>query len=198
MEHIDTHCKNEWAVFIHWISFTGPFWSQFLLKFKELSDGNPISLRWDNGIRIIGSKKWIAWTDPNIIITRVGKLPCSGLLGFRASSLSLNVKSNKKPWVKWGVTSVRSTRLWQKYYFFSPHLEFFLLKLYCIWHLAQFYSHLNFEAPVIRIRFQIVQFSFRCVFKSIHFGLSIQIFAFLWSFHRFRVSRRWKRIRVSV
>ena len=34
------------------------------------------------------------------------------------------------------------------------------------------------QAPVTRIRFQIVPFSFRCVFKSIHFGLRIQMFAF--------------------
>ena len=34
------------------------------------------------------------------------------------------------------------------------------------------------KAPVTRIRFQIVPFSYRCIFKSIHFGLSIQTFAF--------------------
>ena len=35
------------------------------------------------------------------------------------------------------------------------------------------------KAPVTRIRFQIIPFSYRCVFKSIHFGLHIQMFAFL-------------------
>ena len=34
------------------------------------------------------------------------------------------------------------------------------------------------KAPVTRMRFQIVPFSYRCVFKSIHFGLPIQMFAF--------------------
>ena len=34
------------------------------------------------------------------------------------------------------------------------------------------------NAPVTRMRFQIVAFSYRCVFKSIHFGLLIQMFAF--------------------
>ena len=32
--------------------------------------------------------------------------------------------------------------------------------------------------PVTRIRFQIVSFSFRCVFKSVHFGLRIQMLEF--------------------
>ena len=31
-------------------------------------------------------------------------------------------------------------------------------------------------------RFQMFPFSFRCVFKSIHFGLRIQMFVFSWSF----------------
>ena len=35
------------------------------------------------------------------------------------------------------------------------------------------------KAPVTRMRFQIVPFSYRCVFKSIYFGLPIQMFAFL-------------------
>ena len=34
------------------------------------------------------------------------------------------------------------------------------------------------KAPVTRMPFQIVPFSYRCVFKSIHFGLRIQMFAF--------------------
>ena len=34
------------------------------------------------------------------------------------------------------------------------------------------------EAPVTRLRFQIVPFSYRCVAKSIHFGLLIQMFVF--------------------
>ena len=37
------------------------------------------------------------------------------------------------------------------------------------------------KALVTRIRFQIVLFSYRCVFKSVHFGLRIQIFAFSYS-----------------
>ena len=41
-------------------------------------------------------------------------------------------------------------------------------------------------APATRIRFQIVPFSFRCVFKSIHFGLRIQMFTFSLSFSSFR------------
>ena len=36
------------------------------------------------------------------------------------------------------------------------------------------------KAPVTRMGFQIaVPFSYRCVFRSIHFGLRIQMFAFL-------------------
>ena len=34
------------------------------------------------------------------------------------------------------------------------------------------------KAPVTRMRFQIVPFSCRCVFESIHFGLPNQMFAF--------------------
>ena len=34
------------------------------------------------------------------------------------------------------------------------------------------------KAPHTRTRFLIIPFSFRCVFKSIHFGLRIQMFAF--------------------
>ena len=34
------------------------------------------------------------------------------------------------------------------------------------------------KAPVTRMRFQIVPFSYRCVFRSSHFGLGIQMFAF--------------------
>ena len=34
------------------------------------------------------------------------------------------------------------------------------------------------NAPVTRMGFQIVAFSYRCVFISIHFGLRIQMFAF--------------------
>ena len=34
------------------------------------------------------------------------------------------------------------------------------------------------NAPFTRMRFQIVLFSYRCVFKSIHFGLHVQMFAF--------------------
>ena len=34
------------------------------------------------------------------------------------------------------------------------------------------------KAPITRMRFQIVPFSYRCVFKSIHFGLRIQMFSF--------------------
>ena len=34
------------------------------------------------------------------------------------------------------------------------------------------------KAPVTRTGFQIVRFSDCCVFKSIHFGLPIQMFAF--------------------
>ena len=34
------------------------------------------------------------------------------------------------------------------------------------------------KAPVTRMRFQIVSFSYPCVFKQIEFGLRIQIFAF--------------------
>ena len=34
------------------------------------------------------------------------------------------------------------------------------------------------KALVTRMRFQIVPFSYRCVFKSVQFGLPIQIFAF--------------------
>ena len=34
------------------------------------------------------------------------------------------------------------------------------------------------KAPVTRMGLQIVPFSFRCVFRSIHFGLPIQMFAF--------------------
>ena len=41
------------------------------------------------------------------------------------------------------------------------------------------------KAPVTRMRFQIVQFSYRCVFKSIHFG-----FRFHNRLHRFRMNRR--------
>ena len=33
------------------------------------------------------------------------------------------------------------------------------------------------KVPVTRIRFQIVPFSFPCVYRSIHFGLRIQMFA---------------------
>ena len=38
------------------------------------------------------------------------------------------------------------------------------------------------------MRFQIVPFSFRCIFKSIHFGLRFHN-----RLHRFLVNRRWKR-----
>ena len=34
------------------------------------------------------------------------------------------------------------------------------------------------KASVTRMSFQIVPFSYRCVFRSIHFGLRIQTFAF--------------------
>ena len=34
------------------------------------------------------------------------------------------------------------------------------------------------NAPVTRMHFQIVPFSYRCVFKSIHFDLRVEIFAF--------------------
>ena len=34
------------------------------------------------------------------------------------------------------------------------------------------------KAPVTRMRFEIVLFSYRCIFKSTHFGLRIQMFAF--------------------
>ena len=34
------------------------------------------------------------------------------------------------------------------------------------------------KAPVLRRRFQIVPFSYRSIFISIHFGLRIQMFAF--------------------
>ena len=34
------------------------------------------------------------------------------------------------------------------------------------------------KAPVTRMRFQIAPFSYRCIFKLIHFGLCIQMFAF--------------------
>ena len=34
------------------------------------------------------------------------------------------------------------------------------------------------KAPVTRMRFQIVPFSYRCVFKLIHFGVRIQMFVF--------------------
>ena len=34
------------------------------------------------------------------------------------------------------------------------------------------------KAPFTRMRFQIVPFLYRCVFKSIRFGLRIQMFAF--------------------
>ena len=34
------------------------------------------------------------------------------------------------------------------------------------------------KAPVTRMRFQIVPFSYACVFKWIQFGLRIQMFAF--------------------
>ena len=34
------------------------------------------------------------------------------------------------------------------------------------------------KVPVTRMGFQIVPFSYRCVFKSIHFGLRIEIFPF--------------------
>ena len=47
------------------------------------------------------------------------------------------------------------------------------------------------KAAVTRIRFQIVPFSFRCVFKSIHFGLRIQMFAFSWWFSSFPCEQRW-------
>ena len=40
------------------------------------------------------------------------------------------------------------------------------------------------KAPVTRMRFQIVAFSYRCVFKSIHFGLRFHN-----RLHRFRVKR---------
>ena len=36
----------------------------------------------------------------------------------------------------------------------------------------------NLQVPVTQMRFQIVAFSYSCVFKSIHFGLPIQMFAF--------------------
>ena len=35
------------------------------------------------------------------------------------------------------------------------------------------------KALVTRMRFQVVPFSYRCIFKSIHFGLHTQMFAFL-------------------
>ena len=41
------------------------------------------------------------------------------------------------------------------------------------------------KTPVTPMRFQIVPFSYRCVFKSIHFGFSIQMFAFSSSFSSF-------------
>ena len=41
------------------------------------------------------------------------------------------------------------------------------------------------KAPVTQMRFHIVPFSYRCVFKSIHFGLHIHN-----RLHRFRVNRR--------
>ena len=34
------------------------------------------------------------------------------------------------------------------------------------------------KAPVTRMRFQIVSFSYPCIFKSIYFGLPILMFAF--------------------
>ena len=34
------------------------------------------------------------------------------------------------------------------------------------------------KAPVTRMHFQIVPFSYHCIFKPIHFGLRIQMFAF--------------------
>ena len=34
------------------------------------------------------------------------------------------------------------------------------------------------KVSVTRMRFQIVLFPYRCVFKSVHFGLCIQMFAF--------------------
>ena len=34
------------------------------------------------------------------------------------------------------------------------------------------------NAPVTRMCFHIIPFSYRCVFTSIHFGLRIQVFAF--------------------
>ena len=34
------------------------------------------------------------------------------------------------------------------------------------------------KAPVTRMGFQIVPFSYRCAFSSIHFGLRIQMFMF--------------------
>ena len=34
------------------------------------------------------------------------------------------------------------------------------------------------KAPVTQMRFQIVPLSYRCIFKSIQFGLPIQMFAF--------------------
>ena len=34
------------------------------------------------------------------------------------------------------------------------------------------------KAPVTRMGFQIVLFPYRCVFRSIHFGLRIQMFVF--------------------
>ena len=45
-------------------------------------------------------------------------------------------------------------------------------------------NKLHANAPVTLIHFQIVLFSFRCIFKSIHFGLHIQMFAFSisWSY----------------
>ena len=46
------------------------------------------------------------------------------------------------------------------------------------------------KAPATRMRFQIVPFSYRFVFKSIHFGLRIRMFAFYNGLHRFRVNRR--------
>ena len=47
------------------------------------------------------------------------------------------------------------------------------------------------KAPVTRMGFKIVPFSYRCVFESMHFGLRIQMFAFSHNrLHRFRVNRR--------
>ena len=48
------------------------------------------------------------------------------------------------------------------------------------------------KAPVTRMRFQIVPFSYRGVFKSIHFGLPVQMFAVSLSSSSFRCEQEVK------